>query len=55
MGFKPKGTDAEAHGEARDAKGRGYSPGMPSLAGSHRKQAGLEQVLPLAVQKEKPC
>lgn len=55
MGFKPKGTDAEAHGEARDAKGRGYSPGMPSLAGGHRKQAGLEQVLPLAVQKEKPC
>ena len=55
MGFKPEGTDAEAHGEACHAKGRGYSLGMPSLAGSPGKQAGPEQVLPSAVQKEKPC
>lgn len=26
MGFKLEGTDAEAHVELRDAKGRGYSP-----------------------------
>lgn len=42
---------AEAHVEARDAKGRGYSPGVPGLAGGLRKQEGLEEVL----QKEQPC
>ena len=43
MGFKPEGTATEAHVEALDAKGRGYSPGVPWLAGGHRKQEGLEE------------
>ena len=51
MGFKPEGTATEAHVEALDAKGRGYSPGVPWLAGGHRKQEGLEEGL----QKAQPA